>query len=67
MKDKQWFINRIGKRIYRHTDTNCCEHCQKAYKDGIVVNDENHAYYLHICQLGMGLVYSNEPKKKGDV
>lgn len=42
----QWFIDRIGKRVYRnHHD--CCEHCETVYKGGLIIADENHANYLY--------------------
>ncbi len=60
VKDKQWFIDRIGKRIYRLTDTKCCEHCQKVFKEGLMIGDEMHALHLYTCQNEMELVYSDK-------
>jgi len=47
---EQWFIDRIGKRIYRLTDTKCCDHCEKVLKEGLIIHDLTHAKYLYICQ-----------------
>jgi len=46
MKRKQWFIDRVGKRIFRNYHK-CCEHCDKIYADGIVISDITHANYLY--------------------
>ena len=59
-KDLQWFIDRIGKRIYRLTDTKCCRHCQRVFKDGLVIDDLMHAKYLYICQGELELVYGDK-------
>lgn len=46
----KWFLDRVGKRIYRD-DTSCtCGTCKKNNKDGLIVNDEQHAEYLHTIQ-----------------
>lgn len=42
----KWFLDRIGKRVYRnHHD--CCEHCEEVYKNGLIIFGETHATYLH--------------------
>jgi len=44
---KQWFLDRIGKRVFRE-ETSCqCETCKRVSKEGVVINDEMHAIYLH--------------------
>ena len=43
---KQWFIDRIGKRIYRDLDTCGCKHCADVVANGLVIHDEFHAGYL---------------------
>lgn len=43
---KQWFLNRIGKRIYRD-DAGCpCFHCKEVFEQGLVIRDDQHADYL---------------------
>ena len=41
----QWFIDRIGKRIYRDP-SKCCAHCDAVAKNGLIISDETHAIYL---------------------
>ena len=54
MKQKKhtlkFFTNRIGKRIYRDKDTCGCETCTRNWKEGLIVADEQHARYLHLCE-----------------
>ncbi len=58
--DKQWFIDRVGKRIYR-TETTCrCSSCVDVYMRGLVIIDEQHADYLHLCQETLNLFYFDE-------
>ena len=43
---QKWFMDRIGKRVYRnHHD--CCEVCEEIYKNGLIISDATHATYLH--------------------
>ena len=55
----EWFIERVGKKIARLTDTKCCPSCQDVLKNGLIVHDEQHARYLEECQNEMGLEYSD--------
>lgn len=44
---KQWFIDRIGKRVYRG-ETSCqCETCKRISKEGLIISDLMHAEYLY--------------------
>lgn len=50
-KNKEWFVERIGKRIYRDSQClkdkeQCCETCKDVFENGLVVADEMHADYL---------------------
>ena len=45
-KTKQWFIDRIGKRIYRDASTCACNTCKEVEENGLVIFDEQHAGYL---------------------
>jgi hypothetical protein len=57
--NKQWFYDRVGKRVYR-TQSNClCEICQAVYHKGLVIADELHASYLYDCQNELDLFYSD--------
>lgn len=44
-KSKEWFVERIGKRIYRK-DNDYCPSCAETAEHGLIVIDENHAEYL---------------------
>lgn len=46
-KTKEWFVERIGKRIYRDS-THCvgCRGCENVENNGLIVGDEEHAEYL---------------------
>jgi hypothetical protein len=54
--DKQWFIDRIGKRIYREKNICDCSVCRKVHEKGLIIADEKHAIYLYDCQ-EMDLIY----------
>lgn len=45
-KTKEWFLDRIGKRIYRDANTCPCSTCASILENGLMVSDENHADYL---------------------
>jgi len=50
MKDKAWFYQRVGKRLFRDTSTCDCKTCKDVVENGIVVHDEIHAEYLFMSQ-----------------
>lgn len=58
-KPLSWFLERVGKRIYRLTDTKCCHNCDEVMRTGLEVNSVAHAHYLYDCQNEMELVYSD--------
>lgn len=41
-KTKEWFIERIGKRIYRDKD-GCCAECDFNAENGVIVEGEFYA------------------------
>ena len=49
LKPLSFFLERIGKRIYRDHHE-CCHQCDLNYKNGLVINDEQHADYLYEVQ-----------------
>jgi hypothetical protein len=65
MKDLQWFIDRIGKKIYRENNTCECIVCMDVFKNGLIVMSESHAYYLCDCQYELGLIYKEKKEKHG--
>jgi hypothetical protein len=40
--DFEWFKQRIGRRIYRLTKTDCCKVCDRVYREGLIVGGESH-------------------------
>ena len=54
--DKQWFIDRIGKRIYRKNNICNCAVCLNVHEVGLIITDKDHAIYLYDCQ-EMDLIY----------
>jgi len=57
----RWFMDRIGKHIYRRGGTCRCIHCQKVLDEGLDVSDKCHVDYLYCCQNEMNLSYSDRP------
>ncbi len=50
MHTLKWFINRIGKTVYRD-DSKCgCFCCDNIVKNGVKIRNEQHAEYLHDVQ-----------------
>jgi hypothetical protein len=45
-RTQQWFVERIGKRIYRDADSCDCIHCKDSVENGLIVSDDAHADYL---------------------
>lgn len=43
---EQWFIDRIGKRVFRESNGCKCETCKRITNDGLIIFDEQHASYL---------------------
>jgi hypothetical protein len=44
---EQWFLDRIGKIVYRNRNGCSCEICEKNYQDGLYLTDKLHAQYLY--------------------
>lgn len=47
---RQWFLDRIGKRVYRESNGCPCDTCKNITKEGLEIYDESHALYLHDCE-----------------
>lgn len=65
----QWFIDRIGKRVYRKGGNCKCEHCKKVLREGLIISPligsrATHADYLYSCQNEMRLTYSDKPFRR---
>lgn len=47
-KTKEWFIERIGRRVFRDsTGVRCCDKCADIIENGTIITDEDHADYLY--------------------
>lgn len=44
---KQWFLDRIGKVVFREDNRCNCWVCQVSYRDGILIKNVERAEYLH--------------------
>lgn len=44
---KQWFLDRIGKVVFREDNGCNCWVCQVSYRDGILIKNVERAEYLH--------------------
>jgi hypothetical protein len=55
-----WFVDRIGKRIYRLTQHTCCNICDEAYRNGLIIHDRQHAEYLYLNQCEAEAMYGDE-------
>lgn len=58
--DKKWFVDRIGKRVFRTKSSCQCATCSDVFINGLVIADEMHADYLYCCQTGLNLFYFDE-------
>jgi len=67
-KSKEWFIDRIGKRIYRDMQgkKDCCGTCGTVRNEGLIVHDEMHADYLWMTDHGFSTegIFSNYRDEK---
>lgn len=52
-QNQSWFLERIGKRIYRDHHE-CCSYCDDVAENGLVIHDEQHAQYLADTDLEFG-------------
>ena len=60
---KQWFYNRIGKRISRGKVSCQCATCEDVGNNGLIVIDKFHADYLHMVQYDLEIEYVARKKK----
>jgi hypothetical protein len=44
---QQWFVDRIGRRVYRGKTSCPCAVCTNVSEEGLIIADEMHAHYLH--------------------
>ncbi len=53
-KPLDFFIKRIGQRIYRDPRKVCCQSCTQVEKEGLIVHSKEHAQYLAIVDSDLG-------------
>lgn len=53
----QFFLDRIGKRVFRDVIDCNCQTCKDIGERGLIIQDENHARYLYMIWQDMGIVY----------
>ena len=64
---KKWFLDRIGKKVYRDKSFCDCDVCKRVEKEGVVIHDDNHAIYLlDIESMSNDPSESNHPIKYRD-
>lgn len=44
---RQWFLERVGKVVYRNRTTCSCSTCETVYKEGLMIGDRLQAEYLN--------------------
>uniref|UniRef100_A0A6M3MER1 Uncharacterized protein n=1 Tax=viral metagenome TaxID=1070528 RepID=A0A6M3MER1_9ZZZZ len=64
MEEEKWFINRIGKKVWRTMNTCDCLTCRKAYRDGLIIFDKMHVDYLHLCSETQGIRYFDTKEER---
>lgn len=43
---KKWFIDRVGKKVFRNKTSCTCGVCANVYENGLLITDEYHAIYI---------------------
>lgn len=43
---EQWFLDRIGKRVFRNNYCDCAV-CKNVYENGLILGDKYHALYCY--------------------
>lgn len=56
----QWFIDRIGKTVYRDEIGCECKSCKDGDKHGVFIQDKDHAVYLRDIEGWLGVKYRDE-------
>lgn len=57
LEKRKWFLDRVGKIVYR-CEVNCkCEFCKDGTDNGVFITDRNHACYLTDISCELGIKY----------
>lgn len=43
----QWFLSKVGQRLYRNDDGCDCEVCKHILEHGLIIIDQQHASYCY--------------------
>jgi hypothetical protein len=62
IKDINWFLEKIGTRIFRDDDGCDCPVCKTVVRNGLIIHDELHAKYLYDCQNELKINYYERKK-----
>jgi len=62
----QWFIDCIGKRVWRNEHCNC-ENCQYLMKNGVLILDKQHANYLYELEAECGYKYYDSKEEMDNI
>jgi hypothetical protein len=64
---QQWFLDRIGKRVFRESNGCACDTCKRITKEGLIIRDKIHAIYLCGMEgISNNPIESNHPFKYKD-
>lgn len=58
-KDLSWYIDRIGKKVYRTDLKTCCDNCRENAQKGVVILDAEHAEVLYTYSRELGVKYED--------
>lgn len=58
-KGLDWFIDRIGKKVYRTDLKMCCDNCRENAQKGVVILDAEHAEVLYTYSRELGIKYED--------
>jgi hypothetical protein len=66
---EQWFLDRVGKRVWRNKNYCDCNTCDVVYTKGLMITDSLHAGYLWAVEgdyyrEGFPLKYFDTPEER---
>lgn len=63
---QQWFIDRVGIKVYRLKTSCTCESCANVYVNGLLISDRQHALYLFDVECECGYKYFDSEKERDE-
>ena len=69
LQTKQWFLDRIGKRVFRDNSGCGCPTCNDIVENGLIIRDKEHALHMYEVQNDYANenTYLNYKDEKNDV